>query len=689
MSTSKHIGIICIAATIISVLAVIFCYNAASLGLIQTDSTIGYEEKLFDTEYVHTVDLVVDDWDSFIETCENEEYTNCTVVIDGEKYSNIGLRAKGNTSLSNVSSMDSQRYSFKLEFDQYQEGLSYYGLDKLCLNNLIQDNTMMKDYITYRLMEEFGVDAPLCSYVYITVNGEDWGLYLAVESIEDSFLERNYGSDYGELYKPDSLSMGGGRGNGMDFDIEDLDLSSLGIDTSNFDPDSIDTSKFDAGNFDSSDFDFSSIAEGGVDFSNIAEGNPGSGGGFSFDGMGSDDVKLKYSDDDADSYSNIFDNAKTNVSTADKTRLINALKNLTEYSDLENTLDMDEVLRYFVVHNFVCNGDSYTGSMIHNYYLYEEDGQLSMIPWDYNLAYGTFMGGIGTDTVNTSIDDPVSNGDVDDRPMVGWIFSSEEYTEMYHELFAEFIDEWYTSGKLEQMIADTAEMIRPYVEKDPTKFCTTEEFEKGVIALSDFCTLRAEAVSRQLAGDTTLVDASDLNLSDMGTMGSTGGGGFGGGEKPDGFSFGSGEMPEGFSFDSGEMPEGFSFGSGERPEGFNSDSSERPEGFSFGSGEIPNESGSNESTNETSGDSGNNTKPGNMPGGFGGNERPGNMPGGFGGGFGGGSSDNNTESNFPTTMSSGSFSPAGIFSNLSSILWIAASLAVLGIGLVVAIKIKH
>ena len=34
------------------------------------------------------------------------------------------------------------------------------------------------------------------------------------------------------------------------------------------------------------------------------------------------------------------------------------------------------MIRYFVVHNFVCNFDSYTGSMIHNYYLYEEDGQL-------------------------------------------------------------------------------------------------------------------------------------------------------------------------------------------------------------------------------------------------------------------------------------------------------------------------
>lgn len=75
------------------------------------------------------------------------------------------------------------------------------------------------------------------------------------------------------------------------------------------------------------------------------------------------------------------------------------------------------------------------------------------------------------------------------------------------------------------MIEDTSEMLRPYVEKDPTKFCTVEDFEKGVSALSEFVTLRAEAVSRQLCGDNTSVDTADLNLSDMGTMNRGMGGG--------------------------------------------------------------------------------------------------------------------------------------------------------------------
>ena len=114
-------------------------------------------------------------------------------------------------------------------------------------------------------------------------------------------------------------------------------------------------------------------------------------GGSFFKGMGGNDVALIYTDDEFDSYANIFDNAKTSPSDADKTRLIEALKNLNEAENksLETTVAIDEVIRYFVVHNFVLNFDSYTGSMIHNYYLYEKDGQLSMIPWDYNLSLYT------------------------------------------------------------------------------------------------------------------------------------------------------------------------------------------------------------------------------------------------------------------------------------------------------------
>ena len=560
MAAHKKIDRICCAVLILSLILTILFMNGEALGLQASAATLGYETRLFDTTRVHTIDIVMDDWDTFIEGCEDEEYEPCAVVIDGESYKNVAIRAKGNTSLSAVRQLGSQRYSFKIEFDHYDSGKTYHGLDKLCLNNLIQDNTMMKDYLAYRLMGNFGVVSPLCSYVYITVNGEDWGLYLAVEGVEDAFLERNYGKEAGELYKPDSMSFGGGRGNGKGFDMEEFDFDADG-----FEPP--EQGNFTPGDFPGSppgDFQMPDNADGtppekpdaaadeeasaavdetGTDAEASAQtGETRSrpempGGGFG-GGNGSDDVKLQYIDDDADSYPNIFDNAKTDVSGKDEKRLIESLKKLSSYEGLEDVLDMDAVLRYFVVHNFVVNGDSYTGSMIHNYYLYEQDGKLSMLPWDYNLAFGGFQGNDAESAVNDPIDDVLS-----DRPMQAWIFSSEEYTALYHEYYEEFLQ----SADIDGLIDEAYSLIAPYVEKDPTKFCTYDEFETGVQTLKNFCYLRAQSVTGQLDGSIpstseaqkesseSLVDASAITISDMGSMGNTmgGKGGFGGRQNDD------------------------------------------------------------------------------------------------------------------------------------------------------------
>lgn len=585
MSTHRSIDKICCAAVALALLLTVVLMNGSALGIQASDTALGYEERLFDTSMVHTIDIAMDDWEGFLEGCTDEEYVLCDLVIDGESYRNVAIRAKGNTSLTQVAAYGNDRYSFKVEFDHYDDSITYHGLDKLCLNNIIQDNTYMKDYLTYQMMGYVGVNAPLCSYVYLTVNGEDWGLYLAVEGVEDAFLERNYGGDYGELYKPDSMSMGGGRGNGGAFNMEDwlADRETDGEEES-FGPESFFGEMEDTG-FPGMDGDLpdppqngtfegtpeipegelpeetETAPDGGTSGGPATEapaadsapepGDAGKTGGRQFGGggmgggmMGSDDVSLVYSDDDYDSYSNIFDNAKTDITDADRDRLIASLKQLNEGENIEDVVDVDQVIRYFVVHNFVCNFDSYTGSMIHNYYLYEKDGQMSMIPWDYNLAFGGFQGGgDATSMVNYPIDTPVSGGTVDSRPMLAWIFADEVYTELYHQYFDEFIAEYFESGYFAQMMAETVALIAPYVEQDPTKFCTYEEFETGVDTLEQFCLLRAESIRGQLAGtipatdegqaedDSALVDASSLNISDMGSM--NGGGDMGGMDRPE------------------------------------------------------------------------------------------------------------------------------------------------------------
>ena len=581
MIKNKRIDAVCCIVLALTLLLTVLFMNGKSLGLSASETTLGYENRLFDASTVHTIDIAMneDDWEDFLENCTDEEYVSANLVIDGKAVKNVGLRAKGNTSLTSVAQYGNNRYSFKIEFDHYEDGKSYYGLDKLCLNNLIQDNTCVKDYLAYTLMADMGVPSPLCSFVYITVNGEDWGLYLAVEGIEDSFLVRNYGSDSGDLYKPDSVSVGGNF-DGGDFDGGDFDAGDDQKDFSDFAGDLPDFSKFpDFSDSDSDEQNMPPSLSGNTDtdskIGNESSGGKmdfgGFGGGFGGSGMGSSDTKLQYIDDDPESYSNIFSSAKTDVTEADEKRLIASLKTLTEYvdgeadeSELESVVDVEKVIRYFVVHDFLCNGDSYTGSMIHNHYLYEKDGVMEMIPWDYNLAFGGFGGVEATSEVNSPIDSPV-DGDMTDRPMVAWIFANEEYTALYHQLYQEFIDKWFGDGELEQLISDTVSLISPYVEKDLTSFVSHEDFLTGTETLKSFCNLRAESVSGQLDGtipstsegqntdSSSLVDASSINLSDMGSQNTGDGQDFGilpdrtGTSSDSGFSFSPPRKPDGES----------------------------------------------------------------------------------------------------------------------------------------------
>ena len=524
MSTSRRIDQICLGAAIGVILIMYLFLHADKLGVQAVSAVPGYESKLFQTSMVHEIEIMMDNWEDFLAHCTDEEYRACTVIIDGDTYNNVAIRAKGNTSLSQVAAYGNDRYSFKIEFDHYENAKSYHGLDKLCLNNIIQDNTYMKDYLTYQLMYSFGVDAPLCSYVYITVNGEDWGLYVAVEGVEEAFLKRNYGNDYGNLYKPDSMGIGAGFGNGEKPGLDKLQME--GRFEGQQSPD--DFAKMDLGGGRSENkYPIHEYIPYNSKFAGFDKG---------LDKIGimanSSDVSLIYTDDKYESYPNIFDNAKTKITDEDKKRLILSLKELNHNENIENIVDIEEVIRYFVIHNFVLNFDSYTGTMVHNYYLYEKDGCLSMIPWDYNLAFGGFMDETDATTlINYPIDTPVSGGTIDTRPMLAWIFNNEEYIRYYHRYFEEFLTNYFDDGQLVALIESTEAMISSYVEKDPTKFCSYEDFKKGISTLQEFCILRAESISGQLEGlipadhagqeqdDSTLIGGADIVISEMGSMG--------------------------------------------------------------------------------------------------------------------------------------------------------------------------
>ena len=482
-----------------------------------------YSTLLFDDSYVHEINILISDlnWDYLTSHAVDEQYVRCDAEIDGELIKNVAIRPKGNSSLSAVSNNGDTHFSFKMEFDKYDKLQTYHGLDKLSLGNLGQDPSCMKDFIAYHMMNEMDVPAPLSSYTLVKLNGEEFGLYLAAEAVEDSFCYRNYGSDFGTLYKPDSFAM-----DTLD-DYIDLD-SEL------------------------------SIAESIMNGERYAEKQSGDRvdimgelviSGFSGMKVAESIAALQYVSDNEKDYSLIFDTAVFDITEADKRRLMDAVRTLNTSDTPTDALDIDTLLRYFAVHNFVNNYDSSNSFFVHNFYLHEKDGRFSFVPWDYNLAFGTFtyenaVGSIlsGTDfdylppegnamnsemsMVNYPIDTPTYSIPIEERPVLNALLGNEETLAQYHAYCNELLSDFFENGQYDTLFAQVYEQIRPYIEKNLT-FYTTEKFDKGAEAINAYCHLRAESVREQLNGTIpttaegqknapeTLINTDTLNLTDL------------------------------------------------------------------------------------------------------------------------------------------------------------------------------
>lgn len=129
-----------------------------------------------------------------------------TFEFEGKPVGEIGLRYKGNSSFSGARFNDKR--SYKLDFNQFDKKLRFFGLKKLNLNNNFADPSMMREAIAYEVFRQAGVPGSRTSYarVYLTVKGEKnkqyLGLYTMVEQVDDLMLKQYFKEKDGLLLKP-------------------------------------------------------------------------------------------------------------------------------------------------------------------------------------------------------------------------------------------------------------------------------------------------------------------------------------------------------------------------------------------------------------------------------------------------------------------------------------------------------
>ncbi|AZK49195.1 spore coat protein CotH [Paenibacillus lentus] len=458
------------------------------------DEVVFPKDKIIDVK----ITMNEDDFQDMLNNASAEEYKPASVNYNGQQVDNIGIRTKGNLTLRSVVQMpDSDRYSFKLSFNEYVNQ-TLGGLEKINLNNNYSDASYMREYLAYELAESLGLPTPKYSFVNVYVNDELWGFYLAVEQIGTSYLERHFDNAYGALYK--------------------------GVMT----------------------------------------------------GSGSD---LLWLDDDPKSYTGL--ELKSNSHNGNV--LIDMLDELNHGTDYESVLFVDNALKYIALNVVTNNTDSYIGGNKQNYYLYEVDGVFSILPWDFNMAFGGLGGGgmgmgrggaernqlagnaetgasiapeaetrqdtsTGDETnqradqvqrpsgTSLFIDEP-TQGALAERPLIAKLLAVDAYKERYHSIIEEAIQGYLSEDKFSTRVEQLNQMIAAYVKQDPTAFYTYEEYQQGVAQLVAANARQVDNIAQQLDG--TIPSSGDGSGSGgmgggmRGGMGGNMGGRFDAGAAPD------------------------------------------------------------------------------------------------------------------------------------------------------------
>jgi spore coat protein CotH len=147
-------------------------------------------------------------------------YIPADVTFDGETFRNVGFRLKGNSTLLFTWRRGSDKLPFRLNFDSLESRFpaardqTFFGFPNLSFINQDLDPTYLRAKVVTDLFRDAGIPSAAASFIRIYLDrgtGSQYlGLYTMVEVPDNPMLSRVFGSDDGNLYKPNGT---GGRWN--------------------------------------------------------------------------------------------------------------------------------------------------------------------------------------------------------------------------------------------------------------------------------------------------------------------------------------------------------------------------------------------------------------------------------------------------------------------------------------------
>ena len=194
---------------------------------------------IFSSERINRIDLEIgDDALEILASQRLLSYPRDKVraegMIDGEPLAEVGVRLRGG--LGSFTPFDTKP---KLEIDlNLFTGDRFHGLESLSLNSMSEDCSGLVEAVGFAAYGKMGIPTSRTGYAQLFVNGEDYGLYLVVESQDDRWLKRNFEDRSGNLYDgkyvysgywPTIVDFGKGLDHWFDLEEgEDVDFEDIG-----------------------------------------------------------------------------------------------------------------------------------------------------------------------------------------------------------------------------------------------------------------------------------------------------------------------------------------------------------------------------------------------------------------------------------------------------------------------------
>ncbi len=145
---------------------------------------------LFSRTELQRVDLWLHsaDWAKLRAEFQTNTYYPADFTWSGQTVNNVGIRSRGRGSRS------SNKPGLRVDFDRYTTGGRFLGLKSLVLDNVTQDASGIHESVSMAFYERLGIPAPRELHTRLYVNGEYFGLYVIVESIDKEMLARVFGA---------------------------------------------------------------------------------------------------------------------------------------------------------------------------------------------------------------------------------------------------------------------------------------------------------------------------------------------------------------------------------------------------------------------------------------------------------------------------------------------------------------